>query len=64
MPRPITHSGTVLKQMNQLPEAADALRQAIRLDPDFAGAHTTLAAVCANWAIAPARPPKAKLAPR
>jgi len=28
-----------------LPEAADALRQAIRLEPDFAGAHTTLAAV-------------------
>jgi Flp pilus assembly protein TadD len=37
--------GTVLKQMNQLPDAADALREAIRLDPDFAGAHTTLAAV-------------------
>jgi protein O-GlcNAc transferase len=34
-----------LKQMNKLPEAAEALRQAIRLDPDFAGAHTTLAAV-------------------
>lgn len=31
--------------MNKLPEAADALHQAIRLDPDFAGAHTTLAAV-------------------
>ncbi len=31
--------------MNQLQDAADALRQAIRLDPDFAGAHTTLAAV-------------------
>jgi len=28
-----------------LPEAANALRQAIRLQPDFAGAHTTLAAV-------------------
>jgi Flp pilus assembly protein TadD len=28
-----------------LPQAADALRQAIRLQPDFAGAHTTLAAV-------------------
>jgi tetratricopeptide (TPR) repeat protein len=37
--------GTVLKQMNELPEAADALRQAVRSDPDFAGAHTTLAAV-------------------
>jgi protein O-GlcNAc transferase len=31
--------------MNKLPEAADALRHAIQLDPDFAGAHTTLAAV-------------------
>jgi len=31
--------------MNKLPEAADALRQAIRLESDFAGAHTTLAAV-------------------
>src|SRR3989449_3595052 len=37
--------GTVLKQQGRLPEAADALRQAIRLQPDFAGAHTTLAAV-------------------
>jgi protein O-GlcNAc transferase len=35
----------VLKQMNQLPEAAQALREAIRLQPTFAGAHTTLAAV-------------------
>jgi protein O-GlcNAc transferase len=31
--------------MNLLPEAAEALRQAIRLQPDFAGAHTTLAGV-------------------
>ena len=37
--------GTVLKQMNQLPDAAAALREAIRLQPSFAGAHTTLAAV-------------------
>jgi Flp pilus assembly protein TadD len=37
--------GTVLRQENKLPEAADALREAIRLQPDFAGAHTTLAAV-------------------
>jgi tetratricopeptide (TPR) repeat protein len=35
----------VLKQMEKYPEAADALRQAIKLQPDFAGAHTTLAAV-------------------
>ena len=28
-----------------MPEAADALREAIRLQPDFAGAHTTLAGV-------------------
>jgi Flp pilus assembly protein TadD len=28
-----------------LPESAAALREAIRLQPDFAGAHTTLAAV-------------------
>src|SRR5260370_11731315 len=31
--------------MDKLPDAADALHQAIRLQPDFAGAHTTLAAV-------------------
>jgi Tfp pilus assembly protein PilF len=31
--------------MNQLPEAAQALREAIRLQPGFAPAHTTLAAV-------------------
>jgi len=31
--------------MNQLPQAAEALHEAIRLDPNFAGAHTTLAAV-------------------
>ena len=31
--------------MSKLSEAADALRHAIQLDPDFAGAHTTLAAV-------------------
>jgi Flp pilus assembly protein TadD len=35
----------VLKQMNKLPEAAEELRQAIRLQPDFAGAHTTLAGI-------------------
>jgi Flp pilus assembly protein TadD len=35
----------VLKQQGTLPEAAAALREAIRLQPDFAGAHTTLAAV-------------------
>ena len=37
--------GTVLKQMNELPEAAESLREAIRLQPDFMGAHSTLAAV-------------------
>jgi Flp pilus assembly protein TadD len=37
--------GSVLKQMNQLPDAAAALREAIRLQPDFVGAHTNLAAV-------------------
>jgi tetratricopeptide (TPR) repeat protein len=31
--------------MEKYLEAADALRQAIKLQPDFAGAHTTLAAV-------------------
>jgi tetratricopeptide (TPR) repeat protein len=31
--------------MNKLPEAADALREAIRLQPDFTGAHTNLASV-------------------
>ena len=31
--------------MNQLPEAAKELREAIRLQPDFAGAHTTLGSV-------------------
>jgi len=35
----------VLKQQGKLQDAADALREAIRLQPDFAGAHTTLAAV-------------------
>jgi Tfp pilus assembly protein PilF len=34
-----------LKQRGDLQEAANALREAIRLQPDFAGAHTTLAAV-------------------
>jgi tetratricopeptide (TPR) repeat protein len=33
--------GTVLKQQGKLQESADALREAIRLQPDFAGAHTT-----------------------
>lgn len=37
--------GTVLKQQSKLQDAATALREAIRLQPDFAGAHTTLAAV-------------------
>src|SRR5262249_52962900 len=37
--------GTVLKQQGKLQEAADALRNAIRLQTDFAGAHTTLATV-------------------
>jgi Flp pilus assembly protein TadD len=31
--------------MNKLQESAEALRHAIQLDPDFAGAHTTLAGV-------------------
>jgi len=35
----------VLKQQGKPDEAAKALREAIRLAPDFAGAHTTLAAV-------------------
>jgi len=35
----------VLKQAGELPEAANALREAIRLQPEFAGAHTTLATV-------------------
>src|SRR5262249_23133336 len=37
--------GSVYKQMGKLPEAAESLRKAIRLQPDFAGAHTTLAGV-------------------
>jgi protein O-GlcNAc transferase len=37
--------GSVLKQQGKLPEAAAALREAIRLQPEFAGAHTTLAGV-------------------
>ena len=35
----------MLKQKGELGDAAAALREAIRLQPDFAGAHTTLAAV-------------------
>jgi len=35
----------VLKQQGQLQDAAAALREAIRIQPDFGGAHTTLAAV-------------------
>ena len=35
----------MLKQEEKLSEAAAALREAIRLAPDFAGAHTTLAGV-------------------
>jgi len=34
----------VLKQQGNLQDAAVALREAIRLQPQFAGAHTTLAA--------------------
>src|SRR5262249_55647483 len=37
--------GTVLKQQGKLQESADVLREALRLQPDFAGAHTTLAGV-------------------
>ena len=37
--------GTVLKQQSKLQESAQALREAIRLQADFAGAHTTLAGV-------------------
>ena len=33
------------KQQGKLQEAAVALRESIRLQPDFAGAHTTLASV-------------------
>jgi Flp pilus assembly protein TadD len=35
----------VLKQKGDLKEAAAALREAIRMQPDFAGAHANLAAV-------------------
>jgi Tfp pilus assembly protein PilF len=35
----------VYKQQGGLSQAAEALRKAIQLQPDFAGAHTTLAAV-------------------
>ena len=35
----------MLKQRGKLQDAAAALREAIRLQPDFAGAHTTLASV-------------------
>ena len=35
----------MLKQQGQLQEAAASLREAIRLQPDFAGAHTTLSAI-------------------
>ena len=35
----------MLKQKGDLQPAADALREAIRLQPDFAGAHTNLGAV-------------------
>jgi tetratricopeptide (TPR) repeat protein len=34
-----------LKQLGEWPDAATALRQAIRLQPDLAGAHSTLASV-------------------
>ena len=37
--------GTVLKQQGNFEDAAAELREAIHLQPDFAGAHTTLAAV-------------------
>ena len=35
----------MLKQKGELQDSASALREAIRLQPDFAGAHTTLATV-------------------
>ena len=34
-----------MRLVGKLNESAEALREAIRLQPDFAGAHTTLAAV-------------------
>jgi Tfp pilus assembly protein PilF len=37
--------GTTLKQQGNLQDAAKELEEAIRLQPDFAGAHTTLATV-------------------
>jgi Tfp pilus assembly protein PilF len=37
--------GTVFKQQGKLPETAAELREATRLQPDFGGAHTTLAQV-------------------
>jgi hypothetical protein len=38
--------GTVLKQQGELRDSANALQEAIHLQPDFAGgAHTTLAGV-------------------
>ena len=35
--------GTVYKQMKRYQESADALRKAIEIQPELAGAHTTLA---------------------
>jgi len=35
----------VLKQQGKLQDAAASLREAIRLQPDFAGAHTTLSTI-------------------
>ena len=44
-----------------MPEAAAALREAIRLQPDFAGAHTTLAAVLRQSGDAQAAAQEARL---
>ena len=46
----------MLKQQEKWQDAADALREAIRLQPDFAGAHTTLAAVLRQLGDAPGLP--------
>src|SRR2546422_6305475 len=54
--------GTVLKQQGRLPEAANAVREAVRLQPDFAGAHTTLAAVLRQSGDASGAAAEARLA--
>ena len=48
----------------KLPEAATSLREAIRLQPDFAGAHTTLAATLKQLAMPKERPAKVGLGHR